>query len=213
MATPSTGTTKTIYLIRHAESEENERLASLVNVFSSFYHLSLPSTADIYSSFQLLNIPAQVDSAVSEKGKQQIEDMAGKLTKADFVKQVELVAHSPLHRARHTSRGLLECMAPNLKHESVKRVVETDLLREKYPSEWIPGYYATFQTRIDQCEEWLLQQPEDNIVLVGHSQFFKAMLGLDYKFGNCDVWQAELTLDESSRKWINLKQLFTCELE
>merc|ERR1739845_41405 len=33
------------------------------------------------------------------------------------------------------------------------------------------------------------EQPENIIVVVGHSQYFKSMLGLDFKFGNCDIWE------------------------
>jgi hypothetical protein len=37
----------------------------------------------------------------------------------------------------------------------------------------------------------LQTQPEETVAVVGHSQYFKAMLGLDFKFGNCDVWQVQ----------------------
>jgi len=63
---------KTLYLIRHAESMENERLASLTRSLSTVSRFSLPSKSDLYRSVQLLNVPAQVDSEVSSIGWDQV---------------------------------------------------------------------------------------------------------------------------------------------
>jgi hypothetical protein len=71
------------------------------------------------------------------------------------------------------------------------RVVMTELLLEKTPAEWTPVYFQAFKDRIHRLECWIAEQPERNIVLVGHSQFFKAMLGLNFKFGNCEVWKVD----------------------
>jgi len=201
MATPATTTntdasaplSKTVYLIRHAESEENRRLGSLKSMVRGLGRFALPSRADVGASLELLNVTSQVDSAVSIMGTRQITSMAAALQASNFVTEqsIELVAHSPLERARQTSQGLLGCMAPDLKAPSVQRVTELDILKEKYPSEWIPGNYASFQSRIDEFEAWLHQQPERTVCVVGHSQYFKAMLGLDFKFRNCDVWQVQ----------------------
>jgi hypothetical protein len=101
----------------------------------------------------------------------------------------------------------------------------------RYPSEWIPGNYGNFQARIAKFEEWLETQPEETVAVVGHSQYFKAMLGLDFKFGNCDVWQVQFDGTDSSsnsalenkneveiegtsytlpKPWSRLKKLYTC---
>ena len=118
---------------------------------------------------------------------------------------MQLVAHSPLLRARQTSEGMLGCVtasSPSSSFDSsstdtlsppVKRVEELTCLLEKTPSEWIPGNFGGFAKRMAEFENWVCEQPERSIAIVGHSQFFKAMLELDYKFGNCDVW--EVTLD------------------
>ena len=71
----------------------------------------------------------------------------------------------------------------------VKRVEELSFLIEKTPSEWLPGNLTPFTDRIKEFEAWICNQPETNIAIVGHSQYFKKMLELDYKFSNCDVWQ------------------------
>jgi hypothetical protein len=82
----------------------------------------------------------------------------------------------------------------------------------------------------------LQTQPEETVAVVGHSQYFKAMLGLDFKFGNCDVWQVQfdgngdvsgssssspaleskndVEIDGATytlpKPWSQLKKLYTC---
>jgi len=185
---------KTIYLIRHAESDENRRIASLGRCFKSLGKFSLPSKTDIYASTELINVMAQIDSNVSPLGVQQIATMGNKLKEEDFLTKtgIQLVVHSPLLRAKETSEGMLGCRSDtNQKAESVQRVLELDLLMEKTPQEWTPMYFSTFLERIANFEKWLTEQPEEKIAIVGHSQYFKAMLGLKYKFGNCDVWEVD----------------------
>ena len=36
------------------------------------------------------------------------------------------------------------------------------------------------------------EQPEERVVVVGHSQWFKRCLGMTFKFDNCDVWKVEI---------------------
>lgn len=244
---------KTIYLIRHAESEENRRISALCRTFQSLKKLSLPRTSDVSTSTELLNVSAQVDSNVSEIGANQIAHMGEKLRKENFVEssRIDLVVHSPLKRARQTSEGMLDCMtasslddsAKEKRADTVSRVTETALLLEKTPAEWTPIYSSAFRKRISDFETWLGEQPEETIALVGHSQFFKAMLKLNYKFGNCEVWKinfdvassqednsektAAITTEEKINegdvpsssssaplsRWSNLVKLHACEIE
>mmetsp|Transcript_13049 Transcript_13049/g.36734 ORF Transcript_13049/g.36734 Transcript_13049/m.36734 type:complete len:293 (-) Transcript_13049:486-1364(-) len=201
---------KTIFLVRHAESEENRRISALCRTFQSLKKFSLPKTADVSTSTELLNVSAQVDSDVSEIGANQIAHMGEKLRKEKFVESsgISLVVHSPLQRARQTSEGMLGCMTASSSDNSLKekradtvsRVTETELLLEKTPAEWTPMYHKTFLKRISDFERWLGEQPEETIALVGHSQFFKAMLGLDYKFGNCEVWKVDFASELSEEE-------------
>jgi broad specificity phosphatase PhoE len=67
--------TKTVYLIRHAESEENRRLASLKLILTSLlvpWRGSWPSYQDVTSSLELLRIEAQLDSDLSPHGFKQV---------------------------------------------------------------------------------------------------------------------------------------------
>jgi len=215
---------KTIYLIRHAQSEENRRLNSLKESFKAVARFSLPKSDDVSTSLKLLNIPAQIDSDVSDLGNSQIKQLAETLRQADFLTShgIQLVAHSPLKRACQTSEGMLGCESSlNTKPDQVRRVVELDLLTEKSPYEWIPGNGEALRQRIKDLEIWLMEQPEETICLVGHSQFFKNMLQLNFLFGNCDVWRVMLfdsDIEEDDEKdeeykvgkgWSGLKKLYS----
>ena len=184
----SSNSVKTVYLIRHAESEENRRLGSMKTAVNDVARFSVPKASDVSAAMSWLYIPAQVDSAVSEKGKRQIAEMAELLKKERFLERIQLVAHSPLQRARDTSKGVLGCEAPDILVEPVQRVVGLDILEELTLLEWTVTR-SSFVQRLAKLEDWLQAQPEESIVLVGHSQFFKALLNLGFKFRNCDVWQ------------------------
>jgi broad specificity phosphatase PhoE len=208
-----TSALKTVYFIRHAESEENRRLGSIKTALRDVSQFSLPKAADVTYGLGWLNFPAQIDSEVSPYGEKQIADMAETLKKANFLQGIELVVHSPLKRARDTCKGLLGCIAPDIVVDPVQRVVSLDLLQEKTPAEWIN--YSSLEKRTKEFENWLGEQPEESICLVGHSQHFKALLNLDFKFGNCDVWKgnfdSQRTSKDSEDKWSNLKQLHACQ--
>jgi broad specificity phosphatase PhoE len=204
---------KTIYLIRHAESEENRRIGSFKSSIKGLGSCRLPTKQDIMASMELLNVSAQLDSDVSPKGQQQIDQLGKRIAKDEFVHKsgIELVVHSPLKRARQTSHGMLQTVtkiinndndntndssnndssAGGAKHKSVKRVIELELLTERTPLEWLPTHHGQYAQRIKDFEDWLSEQPEDVIAIVGHSQYFRSMLGLKSKFNNVDVWSLQ----------------------
>lgn len=200
-------TTKTVFLIRHAQSEENRRLASLGRSFKNLASFKIPEKDDVSASIELLDMAAQVDSNVSKEGRKQIDQLGNLLEKDDFVKNmgIKLVAHSPLIRARQTSEGMVGCVTPRTddvtveqdpsavgcKVDSVNRVVEIPFLSERTPMEWLPINHDAYTKRIATFEQWLREQPEDIVAIIGHSQYFKNMLGMSFKFGNCDVWEVQ----------------------
>jgi ethanolaminephosphotransferase len=220
---------KTVYLIRHAESQENARTAALIRILECLVRFQVPNLSDLQAAAELLNVPAQEDTAVSPKGKQQIATIQRTLAKDRFVesKGIQMVAHSPLIRACQTYEGMFGC-GTDLKSPSIFRVIKTSLLLEKSQWEWTPMCYNGFVDRISDFEEWLWDQEEVVIVLVGHSQFFKAMLGLDFLFGNCDVWKVNFDLSARGRpasdtrpshckwvlpsQWSNLELKYECSL-
>lgn len=267
---PPLSVRKTIYLIRHAESDENRRQQALYKSLSQMRSLTLPTRADLAASLELVDVTAQIDSDVSAVGRRQIDMVGDQLRADDFVVKegIQLVVHSPLRRARQTSAGMLGCVAPKVKagegegavaagrdkHKeeeaadphiqaaeaaasvscgnggirrngsigaglgslltppippdptasgqsapSVSRIVELPALAERTPLEWLPVNHDAFTDRIASFERWLAGQPETVVAVVGHSHYFQCMLGLDYKFGNCDVWR--VTYDSSVGLW------------
>lgn len=218
-ASPSAAV-KTIYLIRHAESEENRRVGSLKSAAKAVARFSWPSSKDISAALELVRVNEQIDSAVSEFGKQQIVHMTAVMKESNFValKKIQLVAHSPLLRAKETSLGMLGCTASSglVAVAPIETVHELEMLKERTPVEWLPGGIASFYTRMAALEDWIAERPETVIVLVGHSQFFKALLKLDYKFGNCDVMQVKFQSTEpliGRSKWSDLQEVYTCRIQ
>ena len=228
--------TKTIFLVRHAESDENRRLHSLKTAFKDLTRFALPKSKDIVASCELLRIDQQVDSNVSQFGKQQITYMANVLKEANFVtkQNVQLLVHSPLLRAKETCRDMFGCILSNTSDESspllppqskdkvhnISEVIELDLLAEMTPLEWIPGNAGSLHKRMRALETWLAQRPETTIVCVGHSQYFKALLQLPYKFQNCDVirvtfdpsLQVNTTNAGTSSRWSNMENEHLCRI-
>jgi len=282
---------KKVYLIRHAESLENQRIASMFSCFGDLKRFSMPKKSEVGECFELLNISANADAPISPLGWQQCEAMKAILYDKDFLKaqNIELVAHSPLFRAKETCQTLLGCSsghvirgnddngttsppsktkspsadvkqpttleeknpspegaasaeAPKAEEEEeemeeiverefpdpVQRVVNLELLSEKTHMEWIPGNTGSFEQRVANFQNWLSHQPETVVCVVGHSQFFKTLLGLPFKVANCDVYQAEFdalktranepiimyhgsTADEVTLKpqWYDLKLLYS----
>ncbi len=64
--------TKTIYLIRHAESDENRRQECLKLSVKGLGKLKLPKREDVLASMELMNVGAQINSCVSPKGQEQV---------------------------------------------------------------------------------------------------------------------------------------------
>ena len=64
--------TKTVYLIRHAESDENRRKECLKSSMQGLGKLKLPKKEDVVASMELMNLVAQLDSDVSPRGQAQV---------------------------------------------------------------------------------------------------------------------------------------------
>jgi hypothetical protein len=219
-------TTKTIYLIRHAESDENRRLGSLKTAFKALTHFALPKTKDIVAAFELVRIDQQINSNVSSFGKQQIAYMANIIRETNFVSSnnIQLIAHSPLLRAKETCRDMFGCILSNTADENspllpppnnidyIKEVVEIDILTEMTPMEWIPGNSGSLYKRMRAFETWITERPETTIVCVGHSQYFKALLQLPYKFHNCDIIEVQFESYQTTTTWSNVKEVHACRI-
>ena len=121
---------KTIYLIRHAESEENVNMHGLQASFSSLYTGQLPSSQSVSQGLSFITKGAtggDTDSNVSTMGKEQIQDLRRILVEDSqshtpdpdpttttvqpedsLLNTVDVIGHSPLIRAKETCYGAFD---------------------------------------------------------------------------------------------------------
>jgi broad specificity phosphatase PhoE len=122
------------------------------------------------------------DSPLSAEGQKQIESVSESIQADDFLGKYapELHVHSPLQRARVTHAGLFpDCPK-----------VELECLREISASEYLfSPTKSRLRGRIGDFERWLSERDENKIVVVGHSQYFRYMLGTDTMLENCSIIQ------------------------
>jgi len=177
---------KTLYLIRHAETEENVRIQGLRDVGSSLIRFQLPKRSDIELGAEGLGGFAcgHIDSELSKKGKAQVQKLKELLDKENFLANITMIAHSPLVRAVYTCNGILGS------DSKIKRV-KMDCLSELTPAEFVFQLNFPGRRRIRDLGELLDDQEDETIALVGHSQYFKKLLCMKEKFRNCDVWKVK----------------------
>ena len=146
-----------------------------------------------------------------------------------------IIAHSPLTRAKETCYGALlsSDSDTNLGASSMGSryttttttplfdtstdaadVVELECLREvSFYRQSKYGYdmKRALQKRIQALDEWLasIDAATTDVVLVGHSEYFRILLNQKEKFRNCDVWRASYCPIE--RQWDDLE--LQCRLE
>jgi phosphohistidine phosphatase SixA len=156
---------KRVYLVRHAQSQQNVAVAQLY------------FNGDIAALGRVLRLG--YDAPLSEAGTVQLQDAAEKLgaNQADggFAKErgIELVAHSPYQRAKHTAQALFP------QFFGTERMVELPPMHERT----IPEYFfpALMEERVRQVRQWIEGRRERTLALVGHGQFFKMCMGGDRK--------------------------------
>jgi hypothetical protein len=110
---------KTVYLIRHAQSMENEMIGNFKSSVKGLGSFIPPSFSSVWSTLGLINVPGLIDCNISDAGRHEIKTVGTALAgchKKGFLARegVQLVVHSPLRRARMTSFGLTACCTRNL---------------------------------------------------------------------------------------------------
>lgn len=148
---PKPGRTQTVFLVRHAESQQNIATEKLKRG-------DLRALADI--------IALGYDAPLSPYGEQQAADAAPRGMALVRDRGVEVVAHSPLQRARATAIGFFSNTAVPL--------VQLPFLYERTLTEFAAR--MLLDLRICELRSWIEQRPEQTIAVVGHGQFF-ARLG------------------------------------
>ena len=210
-ASAACGGKKSIVFIRHAQSEENVKAIRFFEGMSRLRNFQAPSMQQISGTLSLASLT--IDAALSQLGKRQILDMHMILKGKGFWTQqnFDLIVCSPLIRAKETCEGLLP-----LERDGVNTMIIEDL-QEATPYEHV--FSATLLKRIIRFKHWLANREEKRILVVGHSQYFKKLLGQSSLMRNCDVWQCDFdfdkgngTTDKLTFEWTNLNLLHRTEL-
>ncbi|VEU38475.1 unnamed protein product [Pseudo-nitzschia multistriata] len=203
-----TATKKTIYLIRHAESEENVHMHGMQELGTSLVGGRVPTSENLSSSLKFIGGVAKgdIDSKLSEGGREQVKELHSVLKSdgmenmSSVINDVDIIGHSPLVRARDTCYGGFGLHTNGV----CENVVELKCLEEATPWETaVQGRKKTVHKRIDELQRWIDNQTDaTTIALVGHSEYFMIMLGISRaeKFWNCDVWKVEY----AAGKWTGL---------
>ncbi|CAK9038920.1 unnamed protein product [Durusdinium trenchii] len=157
---------KIVYLVRHAESMENERVHAYDRLRRDLARGDWPKVTDVASALQLLSF--NLDTPLSRRGERQLQDMKEQLQTASFLQEAspELLVFSPLQRAKRTAEVLFGEEVPK---EAMKSLVERTPY-EAFCSE-------QFQERLLGFKDWLAKIPQNRVVVVAHCQFFAKLLG------------------------------------
>lgn len=205
---------KTVYLIRHAETEENVRMKGFHDIGKALEKGKLPSSSQLKlgSQFVGMTLSGNHNSKLSARGKQQVLQLQSILQDDDhhLHKSLDMIVHSPLQRAKETCYGIFKLTATatttavvtpddaddNDSSTRTQRnsppVVEVASLQEVTQWELKTQGKRPVRKRIKAFHEWLdgLDDDISTIAVVGHSEYFMIMLGMEEKFKNCDVWKA-----------------------
>lgn len=179
---------KQITLIRHAQSLENAAVCSALSGLAAIARLRAPTREQLGAAGGLV-FHWDRDADVSELGHRQIEDMHCILRQDGYWERFEpsAVYCSTLTRAKKTCAGVM------YREEDRLNVRYLDCLVEASPFELLVS--ASVKTRILEFENILYNTLGDNIVVVGHSQYFRRMLKTGRMLQNCDVVRAEVVFD------------------
>jgi len=183
---------KVIYFTRHAHANTNQMKDNWLNLKASIWDKQLPEKDDILGSLKWLKPTWNnwMDAKVSAKGLRQLEVMK-KHTKG-FLKlhKIEVIHHSDLRRACRTCEELFGEEANEL---SIPRIRREDL-REEFLIEKMSS--GKLQARVKLFLTDLSQRKESRLLLVGHSKFFRTMLGnINRRVPNATTWRVGLTSD------------------
>ena len=198
---------RTVYFVRHAQSMENVRVAAFKSAAAAVKRRTAPGEEDREHVRELLKFDP--DAPLSTQGWAQAESLAEELREVDFFRKrsVDLVVHSPLQRTRDTLFASLDASFPGSYHvptgkvhaaqgrtEGPIPVVVAPDLRERRPREYLPlAFTWVFKRRVERFRGWLLGLEEDVVVVVGHGQLFKHLLGSEHEINNCDVVEVQVT--------------------
>jgi broad specificity phosphatase PhoE len=183
--------------------------------WTALTQLSLPTLSDVKGGMVLataMATGATDECGLSTNGEEQIAEVRKMLleeheTLRTLKQETVLLTCSPLLRARLTCEGLFKDIVTSpepLQLESLREIVPIDYVA---PTRW-----ANAKNRILDFERWIAQRNESNIVVVGHSHYFRHMLGVDFKFSNCEIWKVKFFPEavesaDAGQKWSQLERI------
>jgi phosphohistidine phosphatase SixA len=181
---------KTVYLIRHAQSEQNIQLGRVKN---GEYIAGLFGAAMI-----------GLDAPLSDHGKKQLLTANLKLKTRDWIPssssyspKPELIVHSPYIRAKDTAVGIFNSCPLS------SSMLELPWFHERTLFEYIPYLgYIPFDTRIQQTNDWLKTRQEKTIAMVGHGQLFKRWLNAPHSPANVEALECVWSPENGGKIWI-----------
>lgn len=203
--------TKTVYFIRHAESQYNERKKRI----------------STWLMCQCFCDPKLYDPGLSSQGVSQCKALRAKIKQEGLDKQIQLVYTSPLTRALRTCVAAFENELPVIVTPSIREVMDTcgDIgrnpasLQSDFPGVDFSGvgdewwYYdeeqgsdiplaeprSVLHDRQKEFTAMLLAREESVIAVVSHSMFIKTMTGAVFKLANCGIKKTVLSSDGTYR--------------
>eukprot|EP00484_Ammonia_sp_Unknown_P022614 CAMPEP_0197025466 /NCGR_PEP_ID=MMETSP1384-20130603/5795_1 /TAXON_ID=29189 /ORGANISM="Ammonia sp." /LENGTH=261 /DNA_ID=CAMNT_0042453997 /DNA_START=28 /DNA_END=810 /DNA_ORIENTATION=+ len=227
---------KTLYCIRHAQSEYNETMRTAKTWFTASFW---------YNWFD----PKLHDPVLSTHGKQQTRQTARKMDACSFLSSaaIQLIVTSPLQRAINTTFGILQNQSHAIQQNSIPVIAHHQLrewvgslsdigtpkskLMQIYNGQQSPWPHRiefscikdevwwklphedsndddsadineeycfsnetqqNVEERISAFKHWILQREEENILVVGHSRWFKQFVGASSKLNNCQMMKVVL---------------------
>lgn len=181
---------KTVFLIRHAESVNNVDKREAKAIWKNLFR-ALPSSSQIRSTASLLCVPMNTD--LSADGLRMVEFQRENLNESHFLEQnnVDIIVHSHLIRAQKTCNGLFATNKGGL--ETSIPVEQSSTIFEKNILEHL--HCSNFEVRVEAFKEWLTTCNASNVVVVGHSAFFRKLLGTGQPMANCEVRKCILSSD------------------
>eukprot|EP01083_Nonionella_stella_P091698 256406_1 len=205
-------TIKTVFLVRHAQSQNNCDKQHATTAWEQLKRFQLPTSEQFYGALNMLKF--DMNTPLTETGCKQVEQGSEWVEKTKFLEEnkVDTILASPLQRACSTCHGLFEIQANQLGIP----IRTCEQIMEQRAAEYV---LYDIRNRTRQFTEWLAHQPENVFVLVSHSIFLRQMLGTPTYFTNGSIWRSTLRMSKCSGQetakydWSQPELVFCPEIE
>jgi broad specificity phosphatase PhoE len=185
-----------LLLIRHAQSINNVDKAVVKHSWAELRTGVWPTSLPWRSFGALLTVP--MDTDLSPDGLVMVTTQRQVLSSANFLaeQKVDVILHSHLLRAQRTAEGLFSGNERNLTLQCHQGLYEKDVL-ETFGVSSIAERVEAFKRSLLFPEEkgGILPGGTQTVVVVGHSAFFRQLMGRTEGMKNCEVQECWLFAD------------------